>query len=354
MPGMARRLRQWTRETEGSYHIVSRLSGERAWFDDVEKEEFLRQLERYAKGYFVQIHAFCVMSNHFHLLVTGQEEAAKTASRRQLEKRYRAMFGKRANPPWGSLENDGTIAPDPDGGEARLRARLSSVSRFLQELKASFAKWLNTHRGCKGTVWGDRFGAVVTEKVGDAELVQAAYIDLNPIRANLARVPEDYRWSSAGLKVRSPRRARGLLTPLNHPEIARKGEAWYRMFVYCCGAEPPKRKRGRGRSRAHDGRAGAAVLDWKPGRLPEADAQAIVERAGHLGVLQRLRYRCRNLSEGMLVGSARFVTDWQRATGRKHVRARPFLDPGGGAGGGDAPGATAAGLFGTRQLRAPS
>jgi REP element-mobilizing transposase RayT len=36
-------------------------------------------LERFALGFFVEIHAFCIMSNHFHILATGLEKEARWA-----------------------------------------------------------------------------------------------------------------------------------------------------------------------------------------------------------------------------------------------------------------------------------
>ncbi|MHC5021416.1 MAG: transposase, partial [Planctomycetota bacterium] len=180
----------------------------------------------------------------------------------------------------------------------------------MQELKQTFARAYNRRRGRKGTIWYDRFKSVLTSKEGDAELTQAAYIDLNPIRAEMVRVPEDYRWSSAGLRVRSPRRAKRLLTPLRHPELQRKGYAWYRMFTYVAGAVPVRGKRG---------------------FIATADAEAMVERQGKLGVLGRLRYKCHNLSEGVAVGTAQFVAALQRERNQTRVKPRPFLEPASGA-----------------------
>ncbi len=326
---MGRRRREHVDQAFGSYHIVSRLVEGAEWFSDLEKEELLRLLERLTQGFFVQIHAFCIMSNHFHLLATGQEAQAERASEAELRRRYRAVYGKRAEPPIGALLTDGSVDPDDDQGVERLRERLGSVSRFVQELKQTFSRRYNKRHERKGYLWGDRFKAVVTEKQGDAEITQAAYIDLNPIRAKMVRRPEDYRWSSAGLKVRSPRRAKRLLTALQHPELRRCGEAWYRMFTYCAGAKPKEGKRG---------------------SLSKADAAACVSRAGELGLIARLAYRCRNLSEGVAVGRAEFVAGVQERHGRKHIRPRRFLET-------TDTGVEGAGpltaLFATRVLRGP-
>jgi hypothetical protein len=117
-----------------------------------------------------------------------------------------------------------------------------------------------------------------------------------------------------------------LLTPLNHPELKRKGHAWYRMFTYVAGAIPVRGKRG---------------------FIPTAEAESMVARQGTLGVLGTLRYKCRNLSEGVAVGTAAFVAALQGERNQKNITPRPFLEPASGAG----PPEPAAALCATRVLR---
>jgi hypothetical protein len=65
----------------------------------------------------------------------------------------------------------------------------------------------------KGAFWSERFKGIILS-LDEALLTCSAYIDLNPIRANIEKIPEDYRWSSLGLRVRSPKEAESLLHPL--------------------------------------------------------------------------------------------------------------------------------------------
>ncbi len=205
----------------------------------------------------------------------------------------------------------------------------------MQELKQAFARWYNARHERRGYLWGDRFKGVLVSKAGDAEVVCAAYIDLNPIRAEMVTRPEAYRWSSMGLRVRNPKRAKRLLTGLRHPELRRHGQAWYRRFVYLAGALPAKGKRG---------------------TLSRAVADAVDARCGRLGITDRLRYRCLNLSEGAAIGTADFITDLQREWGRTFARARAFLAPSvaessGNTGAGASVGKDDDRLFATRALR---
>ena len=70
--------------------------------------------------------------------------------------------------------------------------------------------------------------------------------------------------------------------------------------------------------------AGKTVLDIGCGGGILAEAMA---RQGALGTYQQLGYRCRNLAEGIAVGSAGFIARTQGERGQKHIRPRPFLEP---------------------------
>jgi REP element-mobilizing transposase RayT len=212
---MARPKRCLVSQEVGSYHIISRVAGGELLFNDRDKEYFLKLVQRFANGFFVQIHAFCIMSNHFHLLVTCLEKEAGKASKKELFRRYKAIYPRIPGPPEGEYDSNGELVkPDGDGGVERLRQRLGSISRFVQEIKQGFSRWYNKTYDRKGYLWGDRFKGVIVSK-GEAQLTCSAYIDLNPVRANIVKRPEDYRWSSLGLRVRSPRQSDKFLFPLS-------------------------------------------------------------------------------------------------------------------------------------------
>ncbi len=84
-------------------------------FNDDEKEYLMELIQRFASGFYVDIHAFCVMGTHFHILASSREVDAKKAETKELYQRYQAIFGKDAEPPAGSYETDGGIIPDEDG-----------------------------------------------------------------------------------------------------------------------------------------------------------------------------------------------------------------------------------------------
>jgi hypothetical protein len=151
---------------------------------------------------------------HFHILATGLEKEARSASKEELFRRYRLIYGQDAEPPAGSYDTSGQLIPDADEGMERLRRRLGSISRFVQELKQTFSRWYNKNYDRFGYLWGGRFKGIIVLK-GEAQLACSVYIDLNPVRAAIVKNPEDYRWSSLGLRVRTTWRAKKLLRPLS-------------------------------------------------------------------------------------------------------------------------------------------
>jgi hypothetical protein len=262
----------------------------------VEKEYLFNLLSLFASGFFVKIHAFCIMGTHFHLLATMMDLDAHTAQKEELFRRYRLMYGQKAVPPSGSYKKYGSFQPDEDGGVERLRKRLGSISCFVQELKKTFSVWYNKRHGLKGYLWHDRFKGIVLDK-GEPQLVCSAYIDLNPLRADLVKRPEDYRWCSLGMRLRDAKRADELL-------IHCEGDlSWYRQFVYSCGGVE---------------REGKHKID--PHIIDE-----VLKVQGRLGVGERLRYRVKNMSEGMAIGSHRFILEIQKRYNREFLRPRPFF-----------------------------
>lgn len=322
---MARSNRQWVSQKAGSFHIISRTTGADILFHHEEKEYFLKLLERFAAGFFVEVHAFCIMGNHFHILATGLELEAKKAPVEDLYRRYRILYPKMPEPPEGRYEANGTLIPDADGGVNRLRERLGAVSRFVQELKQSFSRWYNKKHKRKGYLWSERFKGVIVDK-GEAQLICSAYIDLNPVRANMVKRPEEYRWSSLGMQVRSPGRAKKLLRMIpdssgfdgdeernleSHPEYThflssepKEKLAWYREFVYISG----------GMEREGKGSISQEIVD------------EVVRCHGKLGIGDSFRYRVKNISEGLAIGTYSFISLLQEKHRRKFIRPRAFLD----------------------------
>jgi REP element-mobilizing transposase RayT len=126
------------------------------WEDDVARARCLVEMNRALRGHGVQCHAYCVMSNHFHLLLRT-----------------------------------------PEGG----------LSEAMQQLNTNVARAANRRLRRRGRVLLAPYDARLVED--QSYLVEVArYVVLNPVRAGICTDPSEYRWSSyrmtAGLAPRLP------------------------------------------------------------------------------------------------------------------------------------------------------
>ena len=184
---MPRISRLVVKEEDAIYHVISRTALPGFVLGDVEKDYLLNLIQRLSAVFFVDVIGFCIMGNHFHLLVkikTSENYSDSDVRRRvgsyyQDEKRFVT-----------------------DGQIPFFRDKLSNLSEFVKEIKQRFSRYYNKLHGRRGYFWGDRFKSVIVEN-GDTLVNCLAYIDLNPIRANIVKRPEDYRWSSIGYHIQT-------------------------------------------------------------------------------------------------------------------------------------------------------
>jgi putative transposase len=220
---MARTPRMMVTGEPTAYHIISRTALDGYVLGDVEKEFFVKLLKKQAAVYFAEIIGYCVMGNHFHLLV--RMLSGSGLSDEDIIKRYQGIYGEEVFLPQERIDY--------------YRQKWSSLSEFVKELKLGMSRFYNKRHGRRGFFWGDRFKSLIVEK-GDTLINCLAYIDLNPVRAGLVERPEEYRWSGIGYHVQTGN-AGGLLSvnyglrdgkELNESENL----AHYRKFLYETGA----------------------------------------------------------------------------------------------------------------------
>ena len=127
-------------------HVVQRGNNREAvFFAQNDYQTYLGWLEECALHYRVEVHAWCLMTNHVHLLLTPIER----------------------------------------GALPKLFARLGRL----------YVPYINTSYGHSGTLWEGRYRASLVDSDGYL-LACCRYIELNPVRARMVAHPREYRWSS--------------------------------------------------------------------------------------------------------------------------------------------------------------
>ena len=120
-----------------------------------------------------------------------------------------------------------------------FREKWGNLSEYVREIKQTFSRFYNKRHQRKGFFWGDRFKSVIVDN-GDTLINCLAYIDLNPVRAGICKVPEDYRWCSLGYHVQSGNRDGFLSMDFGLQAFGVSNETQrlisYRKFVYEKGA----------------------------------------------------------------------------------------------------------------------
>jgi putative transposase len=128
------------------YHLTHRGNrGGAVFLQDSDRQVYLGMLSARAAQEGLRVWAYCLMPNHVHLIVVGERE--------------------------------------------------TSMARCIGNTHRRHAQRVNLREGWTGHLWANRF---FSTPMDDRYLWAAArYVELNPVRAGLARRPTDYPWSSA-------------------------------------------------------------------------------------------------------------------------------------------------------------
>jgi REP element-mobilizing transposase RayT len=153
--------------------------------------------------------SYCLMCNHFHLLLEVPPMAVGGLTDVELLKRLSAIYSESFVAGVAKELADARVAvyAQESGLEEALAAvhkrftyRMQDLGEFMKGLLQRFTQWFNRAHSRTGRLWEDRFKSVIVED-GVAARTIAAYIDLNPVRAGMVKDPAEYRWSSYGEAV---------------------------------------------------------------------------------------------------------------------------------------------------------
>lgn len=133
------------------WHIIQRGNNRSACFyADEDYHRYLDTLKEQAEKYGCVIHAYVLMTNHVHILLTPEHE--------------------------------------------------DSASLLMKHLGQRYVQYVNRTYKRSGTLWEGRFRSCIAQSE-DYVLSCYRYIELNPVRANMVSRPEEYRWSSYGVNA---------------------------------------------------------------------------------------------------------------------------------------------------------
>nr|WP_066044493.1 transposase [Bathymodiolus septemdierum thioautotrophic gill symbiont] len=135
----------------GIYHIINRGNMRMQVFDDKEDYEFfLKLLQIGLQRENIELHAYCLMPNHFHLLLIPQSE--------------------------------------------------NSLSKFMQWVMTSHVRYYHKKNKTSGHIWQGRFKSFIVEK-DNYYLTLLRYIEANALRANLSKFAQDWQYGSLAERV---------------------------------------------------------------------------------------------------------------------------------------------------------
>lgn len=138
----------------------------------------------------IDLCAYAVMSNHYHLVIHIDGARVEQWSDREVAERWLRLF---TGPLFvqGWLRGDVDVATQNKALEviAVWRSRLCDLGWFMKCLNEHLARRANEEDGCTGRFWESRYKsqALLDES---ALLACMAYVDLNPVRADMAKTPE--------------------------------------------------------------------------------------------------------------------------------------------------------------------
>jgi REP element-mobilizing transposase RayT len=281
-------------------------------FGDGEREAFRMFMRMQENFTGCRVLSYCVMSNHFHILLEVPPVPDGGISDELLLKRLAGLYSE--------AFVDGVVkeleGAREEGDEllvaeihARFTYRMHDLSEFMKTLLQRFTRWFNREHNRRGTLWEERYKSVIVES-GVAARTISAYIDLNPVRAGMVNDPADYRWSSYGEAVGGGAKGNG--------KKAREGLVRACMSFKGVGFEAEKWKEvsriyrramglalGRRSGRAEVGVSGHATKNEEE-MLSSKDNETVLLDLGMAGMLRK---RVRYFTDGAVIGSKEFVNE---------------------------------------------
>ena len=333
-PKRSRGLRILPRQGSYAVHAISRIVDRAHKLGDPEKREFRRRMRAYAAFAGIDVVTYCLMDNHVHLVLQVPEKAPDL-SYDQILQRLRCIWDQDKVAAWEEAYHAVRNHPEKSAAFlARQTDRMADLPEFMRLLLQGFTRWYNKRNDRSGTLWESRYKSVVVEDEGPGLLTLAAYVDLNPVRADMVDDPKEYAWSGYGEACAGGKLARTGLTHilrgLQDPKATPQGLRWARIEALLSqrglNAEGMKRfQQERSQEQNYDHWRDAQALyrcflyvqGWDrqeaPGKRRKRkgfsleEVKAVHESGGHLSPPELLRLRTRAFTRGVALGTESFL-----------------------------------------------
>jgi REP element-mobilizing transposase RayT len=192
------------------YHVIARCV-RRAWLcgydayaskDYSHRKRWVMQRLRFLSEIFaIDLCAYAVMSNHYHLVLRVDRERGMRLSKEEVVQRWTRLFrAPLVIRRW--QEGDATAAERASAEQLieRWRKRLIDISWYMRALNEYLARRANAEDECTGRFWEGRFKSQAL--LDEAGLLTAmAYVDLNPVRSGIASTPEESEFTSIYARI---------------------------------------------------------------------------------------------------------------------------------------------------------
>ena len=309
------------------YHCISRVVDRRFVFGDIEREQFRSYMRMYENFSGIRVLAYCVMSNHIHLLLEIPPMPEGGLSDEQLLQRLRAIYNT-ATVAEVELQRIAArtkgLSTMADEIHQRYTYRMHNLSQYMKTVMQRMTQWYNRQNERSGTLWEERFKSVIVE-IGIAARMMAAYIDLNPVRAGMVTDPADYHWSSYGEAIGGGKKGNGkkareglVRACMSHRGVEFDATKWSEV------AKTYRKLLGLALERK-SGAAHTQVSAYKAQRLAEVTRKSLQQPqkpdSNHaqkqvndsvlpeLKMAEMLGHRIRYFSDGAVIGSKVFVNE---------------------------------------------
>ena len=199
-------------EGENCYHCISRcvrrafLHGKDSYtgknYDH--RKEWIRERLKFLVGVFcIEVLACALMDNHLHVMIRTCPEKLRELSDCDVARLWLLLYPKSFD---AEIIRKQIEALSRNKKQIKiLRERLGSVSWFMKSISEFIARRANREDDCKGRFWEGRFRCQRLH--GEASLLGCAvYIDLNPVRAGIAKTPEESKFTSARERIEALRK----------------------------------------------------------------------------------------------------------------------------------------------------